>query len=702
MRKRGQRAALAALLGLWGATAMSAAESTVDLTLNGLQITLDAQTGGILKLACAGPGTLLETDQAGAGLLDLACPLPTFEPLRLATRYAARAEITRSAEGVTVVWPQLGASRDLPLSGPVAATVRITAAPDGRSVLLSCEVRNGTDRPLRQVLFPDLNGLLPSAGVDRTILKTGGFGSAPFRELKLSESDEFYAQTNAWREYKSGGMFSEMWMRWFDLGGLQGGLSLFPRLWGWEPRSSLLVHLSPRTQKLRLMCAHEVTIEPGQTWSSEVWVLTAHRGGWAKGIEPYREWARQHVKRVVPVPDHVRRGLGFRSAWMCQNQPTDPAGDAVWRFRDLPALARDAKEHGLDEMVLWSTHPGFSLPTPTPFPHLGTEEELAQAVAECRRLGVNVAPFVSVLQANKATGPRYGLKVPDTGGWTYHTELVPRFNPPYAGNYACAQVDTANAQWQADVLAFAKHLVDLGIPSLSWDQFWATPTEPNIQTLAAQIRAYSRSRDPQSTFSGEELWNIEVDCDTLDYTWNWGGYRDCQAYTNVFPVPRRNLNINRSVGEVKRGFLDGFYLNVWPAKPGGVNGSDWIAANADLSRALKQCDRLRTRFTDALADGIFIGDCILSEECPGVHATARVLPDRVLLLVTNEGAGADVTLKVDLSPWLPAPAGGYTACAYDADGNPTGSVPFGSGPQPFLASAMGTLETRAVEFIKAP
>ena len=40
--------------------------------------------------------------------------------------------------------------------------------------------------------------------------------------------------------------------------------------------------------------------------------------------------------------------------------------------------------------------------------------------------------------------------MPETGGWTYHTELIPRFNPPYAGQYACAQVDTSHPQWQAD------------------------------------------------------------------------------------------------------------------------------------------------------------------------------------------------------------------------------------------------------------
>jgi hypothetical protein len=353
-------------------------------------------------------------------------------------------------------------------------------------------------------------------------------------------------------------------------------------------------------------------------------------------------------------------------------------------------------------MVLWGTHPGFTLPLPQPFPHLGTEADLAAAVAECRSLGVNVAPFISLLQANKATGPRYGLSVPETGGWTYHTELLPRFNPPYAGAYACAQVDTAHPQWQADVLEFAKHLVDMGIPSLAWDQFLSTEKEPNIPSLVRQIRRHSRERDPQSTFSAEELFNIEVDCDYLDYTWNWGGYLDCQAYTNVFPSPRRNLNINRSVWEVKRGFLDGLYLNVWPAKPGGINGSDWIRNNAGLSQALKQCARLRAQFVDYFADGTFIGGCILTGEPPGLHLTARLLADRALILFTNEGQPGPVEFRFDAAPWLTSASGRYALHSYDADGALTGTTEVPGGPQAYTLPAMANLETRACELVAVP
>ena len=72
-----------------------------------------------------------------------------------------------------------------------------------------------------------------------------------------------------------------------------------------------------------------------------------------------------------------------------------------------------------------------------PFASLGGEPGLVAAVKECKRIGVNVVPFLSVILADAETAPRYGLTVSPTGGWTYHTEMIPKFNPPYAHAYAC-------------------------------------------------------------------------------------------------------------------------------------------------------------------------------------------------------------------------------------------------------------------------
>jgi len=652
--------------------------ATVTATLNGLKLEFDRTSGALVRMEYPGPGVLLEAAGSEAGLVDAAFPLPEFEPLRLGARHSAGATVEIAGEKVTVRIPSLGASRaGFDIGGEVSAIVVFRADPDGRSVILECELENRTKRAIPQVIFPDLRGLMDVAGPDHTIFKTCGFGSAPFRELAVSDVDVWYAVNNSTVEHKSGGMFHSMWSRWMDLGGLNGGFSLFPRRWGWDPHTSTVLQLRQETRRLRLLCVHPESIGPGTKWSSGEWVLTPHRSGWAKGIEPYRAWVRAHVKRQYPMPRHIRETLGNRSVWMCQNQPSDPT-DPVWRFSDLPGIASEAAAHGLSEIVMWGWQQAFDASLPPPFPHLGTEQDLLDAAKACRRAGVNLAPFISILQANPKTAGRYGLTVPNNNGWTYHTEMIPRWNPPYASGLSCVQVGPANAQWQDEAADACRRWADKGLPSVSWDQYWTAPDKPTIQELTRRIRDYARRLDPESTFSGESLWNVEIDSEWLDYTWNWGGYADRQAFINAFPAPRPNANINRSEAEARHAFMDNMILNVWPSKPDRINGSERIAAVDGLSRTLKACAALRKRFLPYFTDGVLIGACLMPEVAPGVRMSAYTLGESVLAIVLNEGAEGRLSFRYDLAPWTAASGSMRMTC--------TGEAGVTTAPTPIKAS----------------
>ena len=544
--------------------------------------------------------------------MDAAYPRPEFEALRLGARYSSGATVEVKDDEVVVRIPAMAPSRPrLAVDGEVSATVLFRADADGRSVILSCEIENKSPLPLRQVVFPELRGLLPVAGPDHTILKSCAFGSAPFRELVVPEADQWYAVNSSTVENKSGGMFHSMWARWLDLGGLNGGFSVFPRRWGWDPQTTLVAQLRQTGRRPRLLWVNPIDVAPGETWSSGEWVLTPHRNGWAKGIEPYRNWVRRHVHRQYDMPKDIRQGLGFRTAWMCQRPPIDPV-DIAWRFEDLPTLAREARDHGLSELVMWTWCPPFDATIPESLPELGAGEELVAAAKACRELGVRLVPFVSVPQAGPKTAGRYGLKMTDNNGWTYHTDMIPRWNPVYATGLSCVPVGPANAPWQDEVAEACRRWADKGLASICWDQYASTRDEPTIQELTKRIRDCAREIDPESSFSGEELWNIELDCEWLDYTWNWGGYADRQAFINAFPAPRPNVNINRSVAQTKFAFMDNLFMNVWPSKPDNINGSERIENVPALSQALKQCWNLRQQ------------SCPISRKAPSsVHASCR-------------------------------------------------------------------------------
>lgn len=662
------------VLVVFAAVSIASAQEVIRFEINGLRFELDAETGGLVTLSHEGPGLMLDSPRDRAGLVDLACPVPEFEPLRVGVRYAEKVQYDIEPDRVKIHWPTLGASRAVELGGPVSATVWFEAADDGISVLTRCVIENQSEKVLPQVLFPDFDGFLPFAGQGRTFLRTAGFTIEPFVMLQPSElAAPFYAVDKfhkglGWVEYRPGGWgLNDMIVGWTDLGSMRGGISMFAQRWGWDPiRASLMLRRYESDGKLRMLWSYNESINPGGRWESDTFRITPHDHGWARGIVPFRRWVHDHIERKYEIPERIRRGLGYRTIYMSQGYPGDPAGDVVYRYTDLPRLAKDAKAHGLDEMVLWFWGPVFQLPITT-MDSLGTKQEFIDAVKTCRELGVSISPFISVYALANPTAARYGLTVRD--GWTYHTEMVPMFNPPYARGNHTGTADQTNLDWHDEVLASWEHWMKQGVVSLVWDVWYVTrPERPNLIGLTDKLRALARKYDPESVFSGESQDKIEIECEWMDYTWNWRDCTDIRGFNNAFPAPRLNYNVNDSARVVKTGFMDNVYINVMPRKPDGINGSALIEEKPELSAALQQCARLRRQFLPYFTEGTIIGECILAEEAPGTRVTAYQHDGRLLMILLNLEQAGSRAFTCDLAPWLPAAEHGCQVTRYDGQG----------------------------------
>jgi len=208
---------------------------------------------------------------------------------------------------------------------------------------------------------------------------------------------------------------------------------------GLDPRPSVVVQLRQSTRRLRLLTVHADTVAPGAKWSSGEWVLTPHRSAGPRASSRSASGCATTCGDGIHCRTRPRR-FGYRTVWMCQNQPEDPT-DAVWRFTDLPELPV-SRDHGLTEMVLWARSPVRCLAA-RPFRIWEPKQELLEAVRACRKLGVNVAPFISVIQASPKTAGRYGLKIrTTTAGRT--TPSSSRLEPALCHGLSCVQVGPAN------------------------------------------------------------------------------------------------------------------------------------------------------------------------------------------------------------------------------------------------------------------
>jgi hypothetical protein len=658
-----------------------AQEAVVNVEFNGLEVGIDAATGSLVRLSYPATGVILEAPTKAAGLVDLAFPTDSFPPLRLASRFS-QARVEKQANGVRIS-AALGASRmglALP-SGKVTAEVKIAAAEDGRSVILSCRIVNGSSAPVPQILFPDLWGMRPTAGAEGTQLRFGNAIVRPFtKPVWPADGTPFYAQVG-WQEYPpTGYMFGDNSLRWLDWGSLRGGLSVFERAWGTYDRPSVMTYRSEEDPStLRLAWQHKHTIAPGETWQSQEFWFTPHAGGWAKGIEMYRAYVQQ-VNPPRAAPRHVREGIGFQTIWMSPEGEPDPQ-HAAFRYQDIARVAADAHQFGIDEVVIWFWTPYFRLPLLFR-PELGTEQDFLQGVQEARRTGVNIAPFVSLhIMLDRLLG-RYGQKPKETegGNWTYHPELIPQFRPYYVGVDKGEWVSDTNPDWQHDVREALAGMIQKGIASISWDQFgYAYPKEggkPALVNMVEELRRQALAQDPESTFSGEAGWNLEQDSAVLDYTWVWGGcgdgYVEASPLTNVLRWPRFNCNVTFSPRVAKQGFADNLYLNLLPRKPDQPNGSAIISDVPALAAALKQVAKLRKQFLPYFTEGTLIGDSVLSEPAQG-FVRGYQLRNKLLVIVLNDrDQPQTVELHSDLGLWLPS-TNAYQVRSYDTEGRPAGT-----------------------------
>jgi len=90
-------------------------------------------------------------------------------------------------------------------------------------------------------------------------------------------------------------------------------------------------------------------------------------------------------------------------------------------------------------------------------------------------------------------------------------------------------------------------------------------------SLTKKILDYAKKKNPQSTFSGDELLNLKLDAGLLDYTRNWGSYMDRKVLSCAFPLCRINSCNSSSQLVVKRAFADNLHMNIFPRNVETIN-----------------------------------------------------------------------------------------------------------------------------------
>lgn len=626
--------------------------------LNGNQFDFNERTGELYSLVTPDGDTLISH---GAGLFDIAVPVKyDYEILRMTPNFrnADKVRFETSGRILKISYSSLGINMNLSempeeVREGVSAELILEECDDGRSVSMKLKIKNNCRTAVRQVLFPDFNGLDAVTSEEETRFTTMGFTSHPFRELadRVENRVNFFGSnpTVTGIFYHSGGYFDyrNMIGRYYDYGSLAHGYSLFNKWWGFGPDNDqtmadeVYVKLDQKTHKLRLSGVHYVNLEREGEYESTEYIFTPHRGGWVNGIAPYKAWVDAHKKRITEPPRKVREATGYRTIWIAEQYPKDP--DSVkYTFDDLPKVASDMLEHGLTDLSVWGA---FDMVLPLGpghfFESLGGFEKFRKNAAALSAMGVDIVPFVSFVSIWRDTCTRYGLHLgPAQAGWSENLKGIPNFRTPYMERYCCSGIDQSNKMWQQDVTDSLRFLRDeAGTPSIGWDQYIGSNTEGGVKDIINEYRRETKELYPEATFSSESTFNFESDIDALDYTWDWEywpGTGDCRPYIRVVGTTRPNVIVDNNPLHVKLCFMDNIFMNVYPSKPGDINGSAYIHEYPELSAALKRAAHYRREYLRFFTDGIPEGDCILSGDASGARVSAYSHKESNLIFVMLE------------------------------------------------------------------
>lgn len=145
---------------------------------------------------------------------------------------------------------------------------------------------------------------------------------------------------------------------------------------------------------------HRPALQSGE-WTSDECILAFHEGDWHWAADDYRAWFDTLTR---PNPGQHRplwfeKSPGLMAHYDFQYQ----GGGIVHRFQNIPDLLREAQKLGMNHLLLagWNEDGfDFGFPHYTPNHKLGTEQDLKNALAECKRMGGHVCFYINARLCN--------------------------------------------------------------------------------------------------------------------------------------------------------------------------------------------------------------------------------------------------------------------------------------------------------------
>jgi hypothetical protein len=505
---------------------------------NGLiSIEFSGDTGSLCQIEDLTTGRRWLDDRRGFRLAKLIVPTPEHISRPLFSHEAGKPDMRHQGDALEIDFPELRYRGD---KTGVFLAVRARLPENSPEAYLSAEIRNDSLHRVHELWFPWIGGRLLVTGQSKDTITTS---RRPSRDVAQMFAESGMSTHSFGHHHLRIAEDPIHLLPMMDLTSSDSGLSYIK----YEPRPSPSILVVENVLYTRLeICltwswAAGVFIEPGQTWKSCEFGIGVHQGDWHDTADRLRNWVRGWWK-PCDTPLEVKEKIGLFHV-----TTHGFSGEPYHEFSELPAIARDAMQYGVNDLMIWdNTASTYYRPDRGDFWEMlpEREQDLKDALQAVRRLGCRVTSYVNwrLLSEYNRTWSECQPLVQESlfgiglfgfpcgtmdGGW---------YNDPgyeMGSHAACCGADG----YRLYANKVLERTFDLGFDAISIDQAseWnyclsrqhghASPWEAWQRTYDwyDEVTCLTRQRYPGSYTLAElpDLYNTQH----IDLWWNWG-WRD--------------------------------------------------------------------------------------------------------------------------------------------------------------------------------